>query len=95
MLPLVGIATAVIPDLIKIIAGDRAGKVADSVAAAVSTATGTTDPQAAQKKIDELSVQASACKKEAERVSAENNNAQAQGHVSGTTGTRLTLPSGT
>ena len=28
MLPLVGIATAVIPDLIKIIAGDKAGKVA-------------------------------------------------------------------
>jgi hypothetical protein len=53
MLPLVGIATAVIPDLIKIIAGDRAGKVADSVAEAVSTATGTTDPLAAQKKIDE------------------------------------------
>jgi lysozyme family protein len=53
MLPLVGIATAVIPDLIKLIAGDRAGKIADSVAAAVTTATGTTDPQAAQKKIDE------------------------------------------
>ncbi len=53
MLPLVGIATAVIPELIKLIAGDRAGKVADSVAEAVSTATGTTDPQAAQKKIDE------------------------------------------
>lgn len=53
MLPLVAIATAVIPDLIKIIAGDRAGKVADSVADAVSTATGTADPQAAQRKIEE------------------------------------------
>ncbi len=52
MLPLVAIATAVIPDLIKIIAGDRAGKVADSVAQAVTTATGTADAEAAQRMID-------------------------------------------
>ncbi|WNM28931.1 Stp1/IreP family PP2C-type Ser/Thr phosphatase [Streptomyces sp. Li-HN-5-11] len=44
----------------------------------------------AQKKIDELSVQASACKKEAERASAENNNAKPQGHTAGTTGTTRT-----
>ena len=53
MLPLVAIATAVIPDLIKIIAGDRAGKIADSVAEAVTAATGTTDAEAAQRKIEE------------------------------------------
>jgi lysozyme family protein len=53
MLPLVAIATAVIPDLIKIIAGDRAGKIADSVAEAVTTATGTADAQAAQKMIEQ------------------------------------------
>jgi Glycosyl hydrolase 108/Predicted Peptidoglycan domain len=53
MLPLVAIATAVIPDLIKIIAGDRAGKIADTVAEAVTTATGTDDPQAAQRKIEQ------------------------------------------
>jgi protein phosphatase len=44
----------------------------------------------AQKKIDELSVQASACKKEAERASAENNNAKPQGHTGSTTGTTST-----
>lgn len=53
MLPLVGIATAIIPDLIRIIAGDKAGKVATSVAEAVTTATGTDDPRAAQRKIEE------------------------------------------
>lgn len=53
MLPLVGIATAIIPDLIRIIAGDKAGKVATSVADAVATATGTDDPRAAQRMIEE------------------------------------------
>ncbi len=52
MLPLVPIAISLIPDLIKILAGDKAGAVADSVAKAVTQATGTADPQAAKAKLD-------------------------------------------
>ncbi|MET9382009.1 Stp1/IreP family PP2C-type Ser/Thr phosphatase [Streptomyces sp. NPDC002928] len=46
----------------------------------------------AQKKIDELSVQASACKKEAQRRAAEsaNNSKTGQGEAGGTTGTTTT-----
>jgi len=52
MLPLIPIAISLIPDLIKILAGDKAGAVADSVAKAVSLATGTEDPKAAKEKLD-------------------------------------------
>jgi hypothetical protein len=51
MLPLVAIATSILPDLIKIIAGDKAGTVATDVANAVKTITGETDPTAAKAKI--------------------------------------------
>jgi hypothetical protein len=52
MLPLVPIAISLIPDLIKILAGDKAGAVADNVAKAVSEAAGTDDPKAAKEKLD-------------------------------------------
>lgn len=52
MIPLVAVATSLIPDLIKILAGDTAGAVAQSVAQAVRTATGTSDPQEAKQKLD-------------------------------------------
>lgn len=52
MLPLIPIAISLIPDLIKILAGDKAGAVADSVAKAVTQATGTEDPKAAKDKLD-------------------------------------------
>lgn len=52
MLPLIPIAISLIPDLIKILAGDKAGKVADSVAKAVGQAAGTEDPKAAKEKLD-------------------------------------------
>ena len=51
MLPLVAIATSILPDLISLIAGDKAGKVATDAANAVKTATGTSDPAAAKQKI--------------------------------------------
>jgi hypothetical protein len=51
MLPLVGIAAAFLPDLVKLIAGDKAGSVATDVAKAVSTATGTDDPVLAKQKL--------------------------------------------
>jgi lysozyme family protein len=49
MLPLIPLALSVVPDLIKAIAGDRAGTVASQVAGIVQTVTGTTDPVAAER----------------------------------------------
>jgi hypothetical protein len=51
MLPLIAIATSIIPDLIKLIAGDKAGTVATDVSNAVKQVTGTSDPAAAKQKI--------------------------------------------
>jgi hypothetical protein len=45
MFPLVAIATSILPDLIKIIAGDKAGTVATDVANTVKKVTGTSDPK--------------------------------------------------
>ena len=53
MLPLVGIAAAVLPDLIKVLAGDKAGTIAADVAKAVQTTTGTSDPVAAKQKLSQ------------------------------------------
>ncbi|WP_426956086.1 glycoside hydrolase family 108 protein [Muricoccus radiodurans] len=47
-LPLIAIAAALAPELIRLIAGDRAGDVAGRVTEAVRQATGTDDPAAAQ-----------------------------------------------
>lgn len=44
MFPLVAIAAQFVPEIIKLIAGDKAGKVAIDVATVVSTVTGKTDP---------------------------------------------------
>jgi len=52
MFPLVAIATSILPDLIKIIAGDKAGTVASDVANVVKKVTGTSDPAAAKQKVD-------------------------------------------
>src|SRR5271154_5056822 len=51
MLPLVAIATSILPDLINLIAGDKAGKVATDVANVVQKITGTSDPVAAKQQI--------------------------------------------
>ncbi|MBN8874496.1 MAG: glycoside hydrolase family 108 protein [Rhodospirillales bacterium] len=51
MLPLIGLAATFLPDIIKVVAGDRAGTVADTVAQAVSQVAGTDDPAAAQRKL--------------------------------------------
>ena len=52
MFPLIALATSIVPDLIGLIAGDKAGKLANDVASAVQKATGTSDPAAAKQKID-------------------------------------------
>jgi lysozyme family protein len=49
MLPLIGLAATYIPDLIKLIAGDKAGTVAAAVSQTVTDITKTTDPAEAMK----------------------------------------------
>nr|WP_295389438.1 glycosyl hydrolase 108 family protein [uncultured Thiodictyon sp.] len=51
MFPLIGLAATLVPDLIRLIAGDKAGALAQSVSQAVSDVAGTDDPVAAQKTI--------------------------------------------
>lgn len=50
--PLIAIATALMPELARLLAGDRAGAAAIHVAEAVRSATGTDDPTEAQRQID-------------------------------------------
>jgi hypothetical protein len=51
MNPLLGIAAGVLPDIIKLIAGDKTGQLADQVGKAVADAVGTTDAGEAQTKL--------------------------------------------
>lgn len=51
MLQILGIAATLLPELIKLIAGDKAGKVADDAVKAVTQVTKTDDPAVAQEKI--------------------------------------------
>ncbi|GGJ40205.1 glycoside hydrolase family 108 protein [Neoroseomonas lacus] len=50
--PLVAIATALVPELARLIAGDRAGVAASHVAEAVRSVTGTDDPVEAQRQLE-------------------------------------------
>lgn len=52
MFPLVAIAASILPDLIKLIAGDKGGTLASDVANAVKQVAGTSDPAAAKQKIN-------------------------------------------
>jgi glycosyl hydrolase family 108/predicted peptidoglycan binding protein len=51
MIPLIGIAAAVLPDIVKLIAGDKTGQLADQVGKAVSDTLGTTNAAEAQTKL--------------------------------------------
>ena len=52
MNPLVGIAAWVLPDIIRLVAGDTTGQVADKVARLVAGTLGTSDPTQAKAKLD-------------------------------------------
>jgi lysozyme family protein len=52
MLPLIGLAATFLPELIKLVAGDKAGTVAGTIAQAVTEITGASDPVAARQKLD-------------------------------------------
>jgi hypothetical protein len=49
--PLIGIAAAILPDIIRLIAGDKTGQLADQVGKAVADALGTTNAAEAQTKL--------------------------------------------
>ena len=51
MNPLIGIAVGMLPDIIKLIAGDKTGQLADQVGKAVSDTLGTTNAADAQTKL--------------------------------------------
>jgi lysozyme family protein len=53
MNPLIGIAAAVLPEIIKLIAGDTTGQLGDKVGKAVSDVAGTADAVQAKQKIDQ------------------------------------------
>lgn len=52
MLPLIPLAATLVPELIRLIAGDKAGTVATSAARAVLELTGTTDPVTARQRLE-------------------------------------------
>jgi hypothetical protein len=52
MNPLLGVAISLVPDLIRLIAGDSAGKFSEKIAAVVQNTTATSDDKAAQAKVD-------------------------------------------
>jgi uncharacterized protein involved in exopolysaccharide biosynthesis len=52
MNPLVAIAGSVLPEILKLVFGDKVGGVADAVQHAVTQVTGESDPAAAQKKVE-------------------------------------------
>lgn len=52
MNPLIGIAASILPDIIKLIAGDTTGGLADAIAKAVASAAGTSVPADAKAKLD-------------------------------------------
>lgn len=76
MLPLIPIALSVVPELIKLIAGDRAGSVATQVAGVVQAVTGTADPVEAQKRLTEDSAVATQLRVRLAEIALEAQKAQ-------------------
>jgi type IV secretory pathway VirB10-like protein len=76
MLPLVGIAAALLPDLIKVLAGDKAGTIANDVAKTVQTVTGTSDPVAAKQKLSEDPAAATDLKVKLAQIAVDATKAQ-------------------
>lgn len=75
LLPLIGIAASFVPEIVKVIAGDRAGQVAEAVGTAATTIFGTENPAQvnAQAKLDPEKAQA--FKLELLRITAEQERA--------------------
>ena len=94
MNPLIGIAAGVVPDIIKLIAGDKTGQLAGQVSQVVADAVGTTNANEAQTKLAASpGAQASLRQKLAELAldAAKVQNADAEGAVVNTQGARSAL----
>jgi lysozyme family protein len=81
--PLIAIAASLVPEIVRLIAGDRAGTVAETVADAVRQATGTEDPAAARaalaadpEKVNILRIRLAEIALEGARLSAEREAGQ-------------------
>src|ERR1700710_2886946 len=53
MLPLIPLAMALLPELVRLVASDKAGTLAASIAAIVTEITGTSDPVQAQQRLSQ------------------------------------------
>lgn len=105
MFPLIGLASTLVPDLIRLVAGDKAGTLAQSVAKAVTDVVGSDDPATAQKKVEqddalaaqlrqrltELAVQATREQMEAETQQRQAELAQTDASNKNTENARSTL----
>jgi hypothetical protein len=76
MLPLIGLAATYLPDLIRLIAADKGGAVADATTAAVAEAAGTTDPVAAEKALQGDPAASAALRARLAKIAIEAQQAQ-------------------
>lgn len=76
MLSLISLAATLVPDLIRIIAGDKAGTIAASVAKVVKELTGTDDAVAAKHKLDSDPAAATALQQRLAEIALEATRAQ-------------------
>jgi murein L,D-transpeptidase YcbB/YkuD len=76
MLPLIGLAATFVPELIRLIAGDKAGTVANTVAQAVTDLAGSNDPVAARQKLAADPVAAAALQQRLAEIALDATKAQ-------------------
>jgi hypothetical protein len=78
MFPLIGLAATLVPDLIRLIAHDKAGALAQSVSKTVTDTVGTDDPVAAQQKIQADETLTAALRQRLTEIAIAAARAQAQ-----------------
>ena len=78
MFPLIGLASTLVPDLIRLIAGDKTGALAQSVSQAITDAVGTDDPVVAHKKIQADETLNAALRQRLTEIAIEATRAQAE-----------------
>ncbi|MEN0074954.1 MAG: glycosyl hydrolase 108 family protein [Paracraurococcus sp.] len=74
--PLIALAATVLPELVRLVAGDRAGTVATAVEQAVQAATGTADPVDAKRRLDEDPAAAAALRTRLAEIAVEQERLQ-------------------
>lgn len=81
MLPLIPIALQLLPGLVNLIAGDKAGPVKDAINKAVSDITGTTDSAAARQKISSDPAVAAQLQLKLAQIAADQEEKRNQAHL--------------